>query len=184
MLSASAKLKELEDEVRVQGPRSKLLVDGEKTFVEALKPFKGQLVIMVTCAVRQSPLQSDEEYEFELTLLNRLVEPRPGSVPGAGWDVRSGGSYACKASGWSRGVWVMYSAPAFKAAAEALGSALNKLKINADTIPITGPASEYTRQKRKPDDLNALWEIVASDPTGIYILTGEHPRAFNPWPKP
>jgi hypothetical protein len=78
----------------------------------------------------------------------------------------------------------MYNAPAVKAAAEALGSALNKLKINADTIPITGPASEYARQKRKPDDLNALWEVVASDPTGIYILTGENPQSFNPWPKP
>jgi len=182
--AASKKLDDLDEDIRIQGPRSKLLIDGEKTFVEALKAFKGQKVIMVTCAPRQSPVQTDEEYEFELTLLNRLVEPRPGSAPGAGWDVRTGGPYGCKASGWDRGVWVMYSAPALKAAAEALGSALNKLKINADTIPMTGPASEYARQKRKPDDLAALFEVVASDPTAIYILTGEHTRAFNPWPKP
>jgi hypothetical protein len=92
--------------------------------------------------------------------------------------VLTGSSYSC--AGWGRGVWVMYSAPAVKGAAEALGSALNKLEINADTVPITGPASAYAQQKRKPDDLNALWELVASDPTGIYILTGENPQSFDP----
>jgi hypothetical protein len=182
--TASQQLAQVEERVRVQGPRSKLLINGQNAFVQALKQFKGQKVILVTCAPRQSPLQTDEEYDFELTLLNRLVEPRPGSVPGAGWTVLSEGHdswYPCKASGWGRGVWVMYSAPSAKAAAEALGRALNELKINADTTwIIPKDASEYARQKRQPNDFNALWEKVAREPTGIYILTGENPHTFDP----
>jgi hypothetical protein len=181
---ASRQLSQVEERVRVQGPRSKLLIDGQNAFVEALKPFKGQRVLLVTCAPRQSPLQTDEEYDFELILLNRLVEPRPGSVPGAGWTVLTEGhdsSYPCKASGWGRGVWVMYSAPSAKAAAEALGRALNELKINADTTWIRPKdASEFARQKRQPNDFNALWEKVAREPTGIYVLTGENPQTFDP----
>ena len=184
METASKKLDHLEEDIRIQGPRSKLLTDGQEGFIEALKPFRGQKIIMVTCAPRQSPVQTDEEFEFELTLLNHLVEPRPGSVPGAGWDVRTGGAYSCKASGVGGGVWVLYSSSALKAAAAALGGALNKLKISTNTMPISGAASGYARQKRNPDDFMALCELVASDPTGIYILTGEHPGAFNPWPKP
>jgi hypothetical protein len=184
MGAASKKMDDLEEDIRIQGPRSKLLIDGEKTFVELLKPFKLQKIIMVTCSPRQSAVQTDEEFGFEVTLLNRLAEPRPGSPPGAGWDVRSGGAYSCKASGVGGGVWVLYGSPALKAAAEALSGALNKLKISTNTTLVGEDASGYARQKRHPDDFMALCELVASDPTEIYILTGEHPRAFNPQPKP
>ena len=139
---------------------------------------------MVTCSPRQSAAQTDEEFDFEVTLINRLVEPRPGSPPGAGWDVRTWGAYSCKASGVGGGVWVLYSSSTLKAAAEALSGALNKLKISTNMMPIGEDASGYARQKRHPDDFMALCELVASDPTGIYVLTGEHPRAFRPWPKP
>jgi hypothetical protein len=184
MEAASKQLGDLNEAIRIQGPRSTLLIDGQKAFIEAIKPFKPQRVVLVTCAPRQSPIQTDEEFEFELALLNRLVEPRPGSAPGAGWDVGAGGAYSCKASGVGGGVWILYGSSALKAAAEALGGALNKLKISTNTIAIGTDASGYARQKRHPDDFMALCELVASDPTEIYILTGEHPRAFRPLPKP
>jgi hypothetical protein len=90
--TASQQLSQVEERVRVQGPRSKLLIDGEKEFVEALKRFKGQKVIMAACAPRQSPSQSGEEYTFELTLLNRLVEPRPRKRTGGRMDSADGRS--------------------------------------------------------------------------------------------
>ena len=101
--TAGQQLSQVERRVRIQGPRGKLLMDGQKTFVEALKPFKGQKVIMVTCAPRQAPWQHQEEYIFENILLNLLLEPRPGSRQGAGWMVLTGSSYSC--AGWGRGVW-------------------------------------------------------------------------------
>jgi hypothetical protein len=172
-------LAQVDERVRFQGSRAVLLINGEKAFVGALKPFAPQKVIFVTCAQQQSQSQTDEEFKFELTLLNRLTKPRPGSPPGAGWDTYSEGPgswYACKASGWTQGVSVLYSARSAKAAAEALMSELNKLKISAQATRFNPKdADEFARQKRDPHDISALFENAAREQPGIYVLIGEHP---------
>ncbi|MHB8413731.1 MAG: hypothetical protein ACYDDI_17580 [Candidatus Acidiferrales bacterium] len=72
--SASRQLDKLEQDMLAQGPRWRLLQNGEATFVKTLKPFAGQRVTIVTCA-------NDDTERFALE--ERLVS---SLFPKAGWD--------------------------------------------------------------------------------------------------
>ncbi|MGA9968479.1 MAG: hypothetical protein WBQ10_24990, partial [Terriglobales bacterium] len=84
--SASRQLSEVEGQVRIQGPRRKLLEDNRDKFLEALKPFAGQRVTVVKCGYA---LQAEPE-QLEQYLLN-LLGVSKASKPNAGWAVESPG---------------------------------------------------------------------------------------------
>jgi hypothetical protein len=71
--NAAKELADLEQEILLQGPRWGLLKRGEETFVEVLKPFKGQKITVVVCGQGET-----ERFVFEQVLLDLLRK--------AGWS--------------------------------------------------------------------------------------------------
>jgi len=131
--TASRKLSDLEEGLLIQGPRWRLLQNGEAEFVKALKPFAGQRVTIVTCG-------NDDTERFALEEM--LIS---SSFPKAGWDkpeskrwancpnMLTGGNqiYFVSATGWADTQWVKPGCGRFSTgdAGNALCDVLYRLKI-------------------------------------------------------
>jgi hypothetical protein len=78
---ASRQLGKLEQELLLQGPRSRLLKNGESAFVNSLKRFSGQHSTVVICG------QDDtERFGFEQLLINMLREAQWAPPDYQRWD--------------------------------------------------------------------------------------------------
>jgi hypothetical protein len=169
LVVASAQLEDIEQAVRVQGPRWKLLEDGKHEFIESLKPFSGQRFTVEKCGLT-SPV---EQERLEQDLLNFLGKQ------GAGWAMESPG-YAqwteCANGATSfGGNLVTFSSNADKAvrhSAQALVDALNSKDISTVTAP--------TRPEWMPQLAAALGQdspqaLAVKDPSAVIILVGPNP---------
>ncbi|MGC1437654.1 MAG: hypothetical protein WA847_17300, partial [Terriglobales bacterium] len=172
--SASRQLSEVEGQVRIQGPRRKLLEDNRDKFLEALKPFAGQRVTVVKCGYA---LQAEPE-QLEQYLLN-LLGVSKASKPNAGWAVESPGytTWAKCNTGASAvgGNLVIVSSTAdgtVKAAATALNDALNGIDISTIQTEST-PEGRQLELQFLGDD--SPWELAIKDPTAVIILIGTNP---------
>jgi hypothetical protein len=171
---ASGQLNEVEQQVRIQGPRRKLLEDNRDKFLEAIKPFAGQRVTVVKCGYM---LQAEPE-QLEQYLLN-LLGVSKASNPNAGWAVESPGytTWAKCNTGASAvgGNLVIVSSTAdrtVKAAATALYNALNRIDIS--TIQ-TEAAPEGRQLELQFLGNDSPWELAIKDPTAVIVLIGTNP---------
>jgi hypothetical protein len=172
--SASGQLSKVESQVRIQGPRQKLLEDNRDKFLEALKPFAGQRVTVVKCG---RALQAEPE-QLEQYLLN-LLGVSKASKPNAGWAVESPGytTWAECNTGASSvgGNLVIVSSTAdgtVKAAATALNDALNRIDISTIQTESTPQGRQVELQFLGND---SPWELAEKDPTAVIILIGTNP---------
>ncbi len=133
---ALAKLKMVEEDTLGQGPRWRLLERGESTFIEALKPFKGQRVTVVTCGYDDT-----ERFALEEMLVS-------SSFPKAGWDKPD----------WRR--WI--SCPNMLSG----GNEMYFVSATDDSSEWAGmPAQQWAkvqggRFNTSHDALNTLWEVL------------------------
>lgn len=171
---ASRQLSGVEQQVRIQGPRRRLLEDNRDKFLKALKPFPGQRVTVVKCGYA---LQAETE-QLEQYLLN-LLGMNKGSKPNAGWAVESPGysTWAKCSTGASSvgGNLVIVSSTAdatVKAAATALYDALNSIDINTIQAE-SSPQNRQLELRFLGDD--SPWELAIKDPTAVIILIGTNP---------
>lgn len=171
---ASRQLSEVEQQVRIQGPRQRLLEDNRDKFLESLKPFAGQRVTVVKCGYA---LQAEPE-QLEQYLLN-LLGVSKASKPNAGWVVESPGytTWAKCNTGASAvgGNLVIVSSTAdrtVKAAATALNDALNRIDISTTQTEST-PEGRQLELQFLGDD--SPWELAIKDPTAVIILIGTNP---------
>jgi hypothetical protein len=172
--AASKQLSDVEELVRIQGPRRRLLEDGRDKFLEAIKPFAGQRVTVVHCGYE---LQAEPE-QLEQSLLNLLGVSKV-SKPNAGWAVESPGytTWAKCNTGASAagGNLVIVSSTAdrtVKAAATALYDALNGIDISTIQTEST-PESRQLELQFLGDD--SPWELAIKDPKAVIILIGTNP---------
>lgn len=172
--NASRQLRGMEQQVRIQGPRKRLLEENRDEFLKAIKPFAGQRVTVVKCgyAMQAEPEQL-EQYLMTLLGVSKVVKPN------AGWVVESPGY-----STWARcntgassvgGNLVIVSSAAsgsVKAAANALYDALNKIDISTVRTESTPEGRQLASQTLGND---SPWELAVKDPTAVIILIGTNP---------
>jgi hypothetical protein len=174
--TASAQLSVMEQQVRVQGPRWKLLEENKATFIEALKPFAGQRVTVVSCGPDSVP----EPYKLEQDLINFLGKD------GAGWATPGYSRWRLCNSGASAvgGNLLTFNANAgesVKNSAKALGDVLNRLKISTVTIQARPEGRQVALEY-----FGADWpyELALKDPTAVILLVGTNPTFdFAGWAK-
>jgi hypothetical protein len=171
LASAAKLLNTIEQDVRSQGPRWKLLEGGRDNFVKSLKPFAGQRVTVVECGIwgRVAP----EPFKLEQDSINFLGKD------GAGWAVETPG-YAqwpeCSAGGATSfgGNLVTFNSTATKAvkdSAKALSNALNELGISTIVMPTLTPIHDPLGFMG-PD---SPWGLASKDPTAVILLVGTNP---------
>lgn len=170
---ASRQLSKVEQQVRIQGPRRRLLEDNRNKFVEAIKPFAGQRVTVVKCGYA---LEAERE-QLEQYLLNLLGVSKTNKL-NAGWAVESPGYITwAKCNIGATGVGgnlVIVSSSAdgtVKAAATALYDALNSIDIST----IQAESAPQNRQLAQFLGDDSPWELAAKDPTAVIILIGANP---------
>jgi hypothetical protein len=171
---ASRQLSEVEQQVRVQGPRRRLLEDNRDKFLEALKPFAGQRVTVVKCGYA---LQAEPE-QLEQYLLN-LLGVSKASKPNAGWAVESPGyttwakcNTAASAVGGNLVIVSSTAGGTVKAAATALNDALNRIDISTIQTESTSEGRQLELQFLGED---SPWELAIKDPTAVILLVGSNP---------
>jgi hypothetical protein len=173
LTAASTQLSVMEQQLRIQGPRWKLLETGKTAFIEALKPFSPQRVTVVNCGLTIAP----EPDKFEQDLLNLLGKQ------GAGWAVESPG-YAtwnlCGVSTFGGTLVIVNSAAngSVKTSARALHDILNKLEINTNETQAATPDLQFWMTM----GADSPWVLAAKDPTAVVLLVG--PNAMQEPPKP
>jgi hypothetical protein len=184
----SRQLDNVEQELLLQGPRSRLLLNGKRTFIKALKPFAGQRVTVVICGNQET-----ERWTLEQALINDLREAGWNLVGYMPWaacgTMRNGtevyfsstvpavnGSVA-EMKDWLHPDFTCRPAPdlsGIEGAAHALCSELNKLKIRTflwEERPVLGGAL-IARKFLGFDSLGSPGEMAVTDPTTIFILVG------------
>jgi hypothetical protein len=166
MGSASRKLGSLEEQLRVQGPRWRLLKDNKDAFIEALKPFAGQRVTVVSCGLMVAP----ESYNLEQNLLIFLGKQ------GAGWELGYTTWKSCTNGASSVGgnllICSSTASEAVKDSANALGNILNKLEISTIAAQSTPEGRQLELQFLGAD---SPWELAAKDTTAVILLVGTNP---------
>jgi len=167
METASRNLGVLEQDIRAQGPRWRLLEDGKEDFIGALKPFERQLVLVMYCGRIETI--APEPYRVVQDLANFL-----GNNQGSGWDVRLENWDSCSSEGANIGGILVLTSPAanatVKEAAMALNDALNKIEISADF-------SQTALTLRGFFGPESPWERAAKDPTLIVLLVEDNPMS-------
>jgi hypothetical protein len=186
--NASRKLGDIQQDTLAQGPRWRLLKNGETVFVDALKPFPGQRAMIVVCG------QDDgERLQLEQMLLNLLPIAgweKPRYVRWAGCPLTlTGGNdiFFVSSTPNASGRWVeSYSCRVesdrigIEGAAKALCDALNKLNIS------TMAWKEYPNQDGAAK-AREFWgngspggpgEIAFGDPSTIFIEIGANQPIF------
>jgi hypothetical protein len=169
---AATQLDVIEDDVRAQGPRWRLLEAGKTILIGALKPFAGQTFTVVRCGEVSPP----EAMKLERDLYNFLGIGNDS----AGWVLGRPGvtSWSECINGASSvgGNLVTFSSNArerTKDAAKALSDVLNKLEIGTINIPsLPSQLNPLSLQFHGP---GSAWELAAKDPTQVFILIGPNP---------
>lgn len=138
---ASTLLSEIEHDIRIQGPRWKLLESGKEDFIASLKPFKVQKVTVVQCGRNVAPEPLRVWQELMDFLGNR----------GAGWDTDGAVWDSCSAGGGTAngGNLITVSSIAganVRGAATALYEALNKIEVSTVKIEANPPNAAVLRQ--------------------------------------
>lgn len=165
----------LEEEVRIQGPRWRLLEAHQREFVDALRPFSGQHFTILECGLTPSV----EQERLEQDLLSFLGEHGAGwtpEVPGIGqWPKVAGIAQWSECAGgesYSGGNLITFSSRADKEvqhSAQRLADVLNQLKISTAAVPINPQWARYF-QADSPDALT-------KDPTDVILLVGANPMS-------
>jgi hypothetical protein len=191
---ASTQLADLEQEILLQGPRWGMLKRSEKTFIEALRPFKGQKATVVICGQGET-----ERFVFEQVLLD-LLRKAGWSTGYQSWKgcptMLSGGNeiYFVSAADTIK-QWVMpypCSAPCPAAnedklarAGRALCDLLRKLRIGTEAWMESPPRSASDEESFSRARLffeNGIpggpAELALREPSTIFILVGPHPPEF------
>jgi hypothetical protein len=167
--NAAKQLGTIEQDVRVQGPRWRLLEENKAPFIKALKPFIGQRFTVVKCGL----ISPAEQEKLEQDLLNFLGKQ------GAGWAMESPGYTQwtrCTAGASSVGgnlvIFGSTAKQSVKDAAGALADALNKIDISTIMVPSLSEARQLEVQFLGAD---SPWELAAKDPTAVILLVGSNP---------
>ncbi len=173
--AASTQLSVIERQVRVQGPRWKLLEVGKDEFIAKLKPFAGQKVFVMYCG-RWGGV-APEPFRVTQDLLNFLTKRHQY---GAGWNVSGGTWDLCPAGGGTSagGNLIMTSLGSGKKvedAAEALYEILNKLQISTIKLQTDPREANPNSLAVKFFGPGSPWQIAAKDPSVIVILVGDNP---------
>jgi hypothetical protein len=164
---ASRKLTGMEEQVRIQGPRWKLLEDNRAAFVKALSPFAGQRITVVECGAWG-------KVEIEAFRLTQETIDALGDR-GAGWSTTLLSWVECGTGGGtaSGGNLIVFSEDGDKTvkdAAQALSGILNKIEISTVIYP-TGPRWNLGAII----GTDAPWALAAKDPTTVVLLVGTNP---------
>ncbi|HXY00092.1 MAG TPA: hypothetical protein VEI54_04170 [Candidatus Limnocylindrales bacterium] len=172
---AAAQLQQIEELVRIQGPRVKLLERNRDKFIAALKPFAGQRVTVVKCSYT---LQAEPE-QLEQYLLN-VLGVSAASKPNAGWIAESPGyttwakcNTGASSAGGNLVVVSSTAAETVKAAAVALNDAFNRIDIS--TIQAEADASPQGLQFWRVLGEDSPWVLAIKDPTAVIVLIGTNP---------
>jgi hypothetical protein len=167
--TASRQLGTLEQRVRAQSPRWRLLEGRKATFIGALKPFAGQRVTVVRCGLMSAP----EPYNLEQDLLEFLGKQ------GAGWAVESPGytqwdrcTNGATSVGGNLIIFNSNASEGVKGSAKALGEVLNKLAITTITTLAMPEGQQLTLESF---GAGSPWELAAKDPTAVFLLIGINP---------
>lgn len=170
--NASGKMSELEGQIRVQGPRWRLLEANRAAFIESLRPFAKQRVTVVKCG--EWGKVEPEEFKLAQELLNFLGND------GAGWSMGAPGytSWArCGAGGATAvgGNLITLSSKADKEereSAQALADALNGIGISTVIAPIDPQWVPQLMGSLGEDSPQAL---TVKDPKAVILLIGSNP---------
>lgn len=179
--SASKHLGDLEQDMLAQGPRWRLLHNGEAAFVKALEPFAGQRVTVVTCANDDS-----ERWKLEQMLISTSF-PRAGwgKPDGVTWHgcpiLLTGGNeiyFVSSAIGpdeqWAKPTCGRFSIPAD--AGDALCDVMNQLKISTGGWKLKTLPEEIGVQNARSFFGNGIpdgpAEMAYKDPGRIFLLIG------------
>jgi hypothetical protein len=165
--AASAQLGTIEQQVRVQGPRWKLLEAGKDEFINTLKPFAGQRINVVACGGQRSSEQLWLEEHF-IGLIGKN---------GAGWAVDHPGYMewtACSLmidSGLEI-IWNETADSGVEHASQALASLLKRLSLQTFGHPIAADGKPFFTRFLGADSP----EVKAiDDPTAIFMVVWPHP---------
>ena len=186
--SASSKLGDLERDILAEGPRWRLLKNGEDTFVKALKGFAGQRVTVVICG------QDDgERSQLEQMLLNFFPKAGWNNPAYTRWDGcplwMGGGNdiYFVASEPGADGHWVE-SYPCRKesdyvgieGAAKALCDVLNKLNISTRAFKerTTPDAAMKARAFWGDGSPGSPGEMAFGDATMIFLVIGLNQPIF------
>jgi len=158
--TASAQLGMIEERVRVQGPRWRILADNKRKFIDHLKPFSGSRVTVLMCGEGISPI---EQYGTEQRLLELLG--RSGSQ----WEYGYGKWTECSHTS-SNGLEIVVGETASeqtKKAATALRDELLGIGIatSLDVVPLG-------RAKFMASDFgsDSPWAKTVEEPNTIFLL--------------
>jgi hypothetical protein len=182
--AASRQLADVEQDTLAEGPRWRLLENGEDVFVKALKPFAGQRITIVRCGN-----EDREQFDFEVALAQ--VWPKVGwttgfapedQCPVIGWNeihfVTNAGNFAER---WAGSPAEQWARPACgnkdKTAGDALCNVLNRLKIRTvawEERPTPGGA----RNAQQVLILGNEAEMALKDPDTIFFLIGHDVPMF------
>jgi hypothetical protein len=174
--NASSQLASMEDAVRLQGPRWKLLEDGKIDFIAALKPFAGQKALIAYCPANGA---SPEAIRLTQDIMEYLSATVPNS---AGWIAAMTATGNCGEGSSLSGIEIHASRSGGRQvvrAAWALTDALNKLKISAAKAPAPPPQmTDFLRQLEGPDSPDVL---ASEDLSRIVVSVGGNPETSVFW---
>jgi hypothetical protein len=177
--NAATQLGIIEQDIRAQGPRWRLLKKAAPELVKNLAPFTGQRVTLFVCGRLGS--QDGETLSTWGAIAEML------NADGAKWKVEHGGleyfDRGCSPSGGQplgQGMMVFvnkHAPPATMEAAKALGEGLAKvLPPSPDKMPgLIDP--DFSQKHMQPvEGKDTPWAMVANDPDLITMLIGAHPQ--------
>jgi hypothetical protein len=174
--NAAKQLRILEQDIRTQGPRWRLLERATPEMVKQLAPFAGQKVDLFVCGTRESA-QADREMMSTWGRIADILEDK-----GAKWSVLHGGlsfwdtrPLACE------GIEVYVSSRAAhrtEEAAKALSNGFTRtLPPSIDNmLGVVNSDWVLSMIKRGFEAETAPWVLPAKDPDLITVFIGTHPQ--------
>jgi hypothetical protein len=168
--NASGKLTTVEDAVRMQGPRWRLLEDGKKTFVSSLKPFAGQSFTIINCGTGNTEQDVLDQY------ILRFMGKDGANWIYSGFSSQSG----CTSVFGVGGILIEFDikgAKELKDAGYALTHTFNEIKISAAAMPVL---IEPLDLARIPPEFRSIYEgssieALAKNPRTVVVFVGSNP---------
>jgi hypothetical protein len=159
-------------QIERQSPRWQLLEENQTVFVDNLKKFAGQKIVIIECGTMVTIAGETLHLERDL---NRFL-----GTPGAGWNLGGRGYPMCSARGWGGrgGNVVLFNSSAnnaTKEAARALAAALNVLKIDTECCESLGSALGPT-DPPAPDGADPQTVAARDRTSSVFILVGPRPQ--------
>lgn len=170
LIRASKQLSEIEERVRVQGPRWRILSENKATFVQEMKAFNGIRLTVISCGA-SSPI---EQWVTEQKLLELLGK---GEI-GAGWNTGYDSWNECPST-TSNGLEIILNSIAdedLKKAARALGDELNGLSIATSLDFLPNQTLQFMANVLGAD---SPWARAVRDQSRIFLLVGPNAMADN-----